>query len=83
MWDLAPQPGMEPRPPVLGPRSLSHWASREVPIVAYFLYNSLYFFISCTYLALPPSVSPLVTTNLFSVSLFRFAYSLVYFLGST
>ena len=32
MWDLVPWPGVEPGPPVLGP-SLSHWTTREVPIV--------------------------------------------------
>ena len=31
MWDLVPRPGIEPRPPVLGARGLSHWATREVP----------------------------------------------------
>ena len=31
MWDLIPWPGIEPRPPTLGARSLSHWTTREVP----------------------------------------------------
>ena len=31
MWDLAPCPGIEPRPPALGALSLSHWTTREVP----------------------------------------------------
>ena len=31
MWDLVPWPGIEPRPPALGARSLSHWTTREVP----------------------------------------------------
>ena len=31
MWDLVPWPGVEPRSPVLGVWSLSHWATREVP----------------------------------------------------
>ena len=31
MWDLAPCPGIEPRPPALGAQSLSHWTTREVP----------------------------------------------------
>ena len=30
MWDLVPQPGIKPRPPALGMRSLSHWITREV-----------------------------------------------------
>lgn len=28
---LAPQPRMEPAPPVLGRRSLNYWIAREVP----------------------------------------------------
>ena len=31
VWDLVPRPGIEPRPPALGARGLSHWATREVP----------------------------------------------------
>ena len=31
MWDLVPQPGMEPGPPALGAQSLSLWTTREVP----------------------------------------------------
>ena len=31
MWDLVPGSGIEPRSPVLGVRSLSHWTTREVP----------------------------------------------------
>ena len=30
MWDLVPQPGIEPRPPALGVQSLSHWTTTEV-----------------------------------------------------
>ena len=30
MWDLVPPPGIEPRPPALGARSLTHWTTREV-----------------------------------------------------
>ena len=30
-WDLVPQPGIEPRPPVLRIQSPSHWTTREVP----------------------------------------------------
>ena len=29
MWDLIPLWGFEPRPPVLGPWSLSHWTTRK------------------------------------------------------
>ena len=31
MWDLVPQPGIEPRPPALGVWSLTHWTTKEVP----------------------------------------------------
>ena len=30
--DLVPWPGIEPGPPALGAKSLSHWTTREVPI---------------------------------------------------
>ena len=32
MWDLGPQPRIEPRPYALGPQHVSHWTIREVPI---------------------------------------------------
>ena len=32
MWDLVPWPGVEPRPPIWGELSLSHWTTREVPM---------------------------------------------------
>ena len=31
MQDLVPWPGIKPRPPALGARSLNHWTTREVP----------------------------------------------------
>ena len=31
MWDLVPQPGIEPGPPVLGAQSCSQWTTREAP----------------------------------------------------
>ena len=39
LWDLVPWPGLEPGPPALGARSLSHQTTREVSIVLnyYFL----------------------------------------------
>ena len=39
MWDLVPWPGIEPRPPALGARSLSHWTTREVPRCIFFGYH--------------------------------------------
>ena len=35
MWDLAPWPGIEPRPPALAAWSLSHWITREVPVMRF------------------------------------------------
>ena len=32
MWDPASQPGIEPRPPLLGEWSPSHWPTREAPL---------------------------------------------------
>ena len=34
MWDLVLQPGIEPRPPAWGARSLSRWTTREISIAA-------------------------------------------------
>ena len=39
VWDLVPWPGMEPRPPAFGARSLSPWTSREVPTCWFFSTN--------------------------------------------
>ena len=33
MWDLVPQPGIKPGPPALGAWSLTHWTTREVPLL--------------------------------------------------
>ena len=33
MWDLVPRPGNKPGPPAFGVRSLSHWTTREVPLL--------------------------------------------------
>ena len=39
MWDQVLWPRSEPRPPVLGVRSLSHWTSGEVPqVISIYLY---------------------------------------------
>ena len=31
MWNLVPEPGIEPRPPALGVRSPSHWNTQRSP----------------------------------------------------
>ena len=36
MWDLVPSPGMEPRPPALGARSLSNWTTKEIPAFCFY-----------------------------------------------
>ena len=33
IWNLVPWPGIEPGPPTFGTQSLSHWTTREVPVV--------------------------------------------------
>ena len=46
MWDLVPQPGLEPGPPALGAWSITHWTTREVPpfyhLLAVLLYLSVF-----------------------------------------
>ena len=42
MRDLVPRPGIEPRPPALWVRSLTHWTTREVPGHCDFIYLLTY-----------------------------------------
>ena len=50
LLDLVPWPGVKPRPPSLGAQGLSHWTTREVPILLFpwakILESSLISFIS-------------------------------------
>ena len=46
MWDLVPWPGIEPRPPAWGARSLSHRITREVPTQAFY-YEKFWIHQSC------------------------------------
>ena len=39
MWDLVPWPGIEPGPPALEAKSLSHWTTREVPKFGFFFFK--------------------------------------------
>ena len=39
MWDLVPWPGIEPGPPALEARILSHWTTREVPKFGFFFFK--------------------------------------------
>ena len=53
MWDLVPQPGINPRPPALGVRSLSHWTTKDVSG------NGNFFFIknsNCSFLVCKPII---------------------------
>ena len=43
VWDLVPWPGTEPRPPALRAQSLSHWPTREVPLL--FLRTFMYIYL--------------------------------------
>ena len=42
MWDLVPQPGIEPGPLELGGQSLSHWATGEIPEQSSLIYIFFY-----------------------------------------
>ena len=42
MWDLVPQPMIEPRPPASGVRRLGHWTTRKV---RFFIFFSVRFFV--------------------------------------
>ena len=61
--------------PCIGRQIVNHWTTREVLLV-YFTHTSLYLLVPYSYFAPPSSLSPLVTTSLFSisVSLFVFCY---------
>ena len=50
IWNLVPQPRIEPMTPALGAQSLSHWTTREVPWVFHF---SLTFVCVCDLLIHP------------------------------
>ena len=59
----------------IGRQILNHCTTREV-LLFYFTHTSLYLLVPYSYFAPPSSLSPLVTTSLFSlsVSLFLFCY---------
>ena len=38
VWDLVPWPGVQPRPPALGARTVGHWTSREAPCPLLFIF---------------------------------------------
>ena len=42
IWDLVPQPRIEPMTPALGAQSLSHWTTRQVPQVFHFSLTFVY-----------------------------------------
>ena len=44
LWDLVPWPGIKPRAPAVGARSLSHWTTREAPRSFVFKEEHLYIF---------------------------------------
>ena len=48
MWDLVPWPEIEPGPPALGAWSLSHWTTREVPLIFVLLSLYLFSFLFCS-----------------------------------
>ena len=60
MWNAVPQPGIKPRLPASGAQSLSHWTTREVPTLLYFLIK---IFPTCINMASQrtPASSPLLS----------------------
>ena len=57
MWDLVPWPGIEPGPRALGVWNLSHWTTREVPVMYILTFIPLLYIvcafpvINCTFLS--------------------------------
>ena len=49
MWNLVPWPGMKPGPPALRVWSVSHWTTREVPKVEFYIYYAALFFFCLTF----------------------------------
>ena len=52
-WDLVQQPRLEPRLSALGAWSLSHWPTREVPVLSYHFLECPYTAQSCSLTYLP------------------------------
>ena len=80
MWNLVPWPGIKLKLSALGTWSLSHWTTREVPII-YFTNRSLWLLIPHPYLAPPTTVSPPVTTSIFKIYHWFFFYLVTWFLN--
>ena len=40
LWDLVPQPGIEPGPSAFGVWNLSHWTTREVPLTSFWKWQT-------------------------------------------
>ena len=58
MWDPVHWPGIEPWPPALAAQSLSHWATKEVPI-SHSWVDPFSSTLLCTPLPHPPNVPPI------------------------
>ena len=58
MWDPVHWPGVEPWPPALAAQSLSHWATKEVPI-SHSWVDPFSSTLLCTPLPHPPNVPPI------------------------
>ena len=61
MWDLVPWPGIEPGPPTLEVRNLSHWTTREVSELVFFFFPVEYFW---SYTVVPERLSDLLKVTL-------------------
>lgn len=55
LWDLAPCPGMEPRPPTVGAQSLSHQTTRDITRI---IFSAIYFFESTIFFKAELQVTP-------------------------
>ena len=71
---VLPDPGIHPRSPTLRADALPSEPPGKPSrrLIVYFIYSSLYLLIPNSWFIPPPSLSPLVTINLFSVSVFLF-----------
>ena len=58
IWDTVHWPGIEPWSPALAAQSLSHWASKEVPI-SHSWFHPFSSTLLCTPLPHPPNVPPI------------------------
>ena len=76
MWNLVPWPGIKPGSPALGACSLSHWTTREVPILVFLMLNfkPTFSLSSFTFIQRIFSSSPLSAIKVVSSALWGYLY---------